>query len=415
MKTWILIIAVIAAGGFGYYQFRRGGLRQGRPQETAREVTKPVEMKSINLSVGLAGEIGPAEQVSVRPEVNGRINEMPVDVGDRVKAGSLLFSLDDKDLTIEISTRQTEINAARIQLERTRRDYDRDDRLFKENLIPKESFENSKTEFELAQNSIRKAEAAHELAAERVTKTKVRAPFDCTILTRPVSVGQAVSGSGGFNSGTEVLTIADLNRMVINAHVNQADVTRLRQGLAVSIEVEAVAGLRVTGEIERIAPQATVKNGIKGFAVRIALTESSPAIQPGMTANISVPVAAAQNVLAIPLAAVFTEDGSRYAYVKTEGLSAERRLIQIGISDYFVAEVKSGLIEGELVYVELPPEMALEKTKKGNQGGASAGGGSGTATAPGAGSKPAVGSPPRSGTVPPVKPAVPARASGPST
>ena len=65
---------------------------------------------------------------------------------------------------------------------------------------------------------------------ERLTKTEVRAPFDCTILTRPVSTGQAVSGSGGFNSGTEVLTIADLNSMVINAHVNQADVPRLKAG-----------------------------------------------------------------------------------------------------------------------------------------------------------------------------------------
>lgn len=59
------------------------------------------------------------------------------------------------------------------------------------------------------------------------------------MLTRPVSSGQAVSGSGGFNSGTEVLTIADLSSMVINAHVNQADVTRLKQGMEVLVEVDA--------------------------------------------------------------------------------------------------------------------------------------------------------------------------------
>ena len=79
---------------------------------------------------------------------------------------------------------------------------------------------------------------------EQLTKTEVRAPFDCTVLTRPVSIGQAVSGSGGFNSGTEVLTIADLNAMIINAHVNQADVPRLKVGETVEVTVEAVAGLR---------------------------------------------------------------------------------------------------------------------------------------------------------------------------
>jgi len=58
------------------------------------------------------------------------------------------------------------------------------------------------------------------LVEEHLTKTAVQAPFDCTVLTRPVSIGQAVSGSGGFNSGTEVLTIADLHAMVILAQVN---------------------------------------------------------------------------------------------------------------------------------------------------------------------------------------------------
>jgi len=66
-----------------------------------------------------------------------------------------------------------------------------------------------------------------------------------------------------------VLTIADLTAMVINAHVNQADVPRLKVDQRVEVTVEAVAGLSVTGLVERIAPQATIKNNIKGFAARI--------------------------------------------------------------------------------------------------------------------------------------------------
>src|SRR5262249_50786778 len=154
------------------------------------------------------------------------------------------------------------------------------------NLISTEIFENSKTEFDLAKNTLERSQRELAVLEEGLKKTKILAPFDCTILTRPVSIGQAVSGSGGFNSGTEVLTIADLHNLIINAHINQADITRLHQEQQVEVAVEAVPGLTVLGRVERIAPQATIRNNIKGFAVRIFLKDADKRIRPGMTANI---------------------------------------------------------------------------------------------------------------------------------
>jgi multidrug efflux pump subunit AcrA (membrane-fusion protein) len=189
------------------------------------------------------------------------------------------------------------------------------------------------------------------------------------VLTRPVSAGQAVSGSGGFNSGTEVLTIADLNNMIINAQVNQADVPRLKVGETVEVTVEAVLGLRVTGEVERVSPQATVKNYIKGYPARIVLKNVDPRVRPGMTANVKIPVASADNVTAVPLSAVFTEKASengrmeRFVYVQ-DGESFEKRNVKVGVSDYFYAEIQEGLKEGEIVSLELPKE---EREKKGKQ------------------------------------------------
>jgi len=220
-------------------------------------------------------------------------------------------------------------------------------------------FDDTRTQYELARNALDRTEKALHLIDYQLTKTKIQAPFDCTVLTRPVSVGQAVSGSGGFNSGTEVLTIANLNEMVINAHINQADVTRLKIGQQVEVQVEAVAGLKVTGTVERIAPQATIKNNIKGFAARILLKDVDPRVRPGMTANVQIPVASADNVVAVPLAAVFTESNpetgqiERFVYVKTDS-GFERRPVQIGVSDYFFAEVQKGLSPNEVVALELP-------------------------------------------------------------
>jgi len=319
--------------------------------------------------VNAAGEIGPAEQVSVRPEINGKIEQLPVDIGDAVKKGDLLFKLDDKELQQQRASNLTDIERARLSLEKAERDFKRAQELLAEKLISQELHDDTKTIFELAKNSLERAQKDLAIIDERLTKTEVRAPFDCTILTRPVSTGQAVSGSGGFNSGTEVLTIADLNSMVINAHVNQADVPRLKVEQTVEVAVEAVAGLKVVGMVERIAPQATIKNNIKGFAARIALKNVDPRVRPGMTANIKIPVASADNVTAVPLAAIFTEKNQdtgqyeRFVYVQ-QGDSFEKRTVKVGVSDFFFAEIQEGLSAGETVSLELPKE---EREKKARQ------------------------------------------------
>ncbi|MBI4325774.1 MAG: efflux RND transporter periplasmic adaptor subunit [Chloroflexi bacterium] len=361
MKKWIVGFIIIAATGYWGFQ-KRGSwtLKTESARLGSRPTTATVENRSINFTVNAAGDIGPAEQVSVRPEINGRIETLPVDIGDKVKKNDVLFTLDDKELQNQRSSSSTEIERARLQLDQSERNYKRAQQLFDENLISQELFENTKTEYELAKNALERAQKELLILDERLTKTKITAPFDCTILTRPISMGQAVSGSGGFNSGTEVLTIADLNEMIINAHINQADVTRLQVDQEVEVQIEAVAGLTVTGRVERIAPQATIKNNIKGFAVRILLKDVDERVRPGMTANIKIPVSSVEDVLAVPLAAVFTEKNpetgmaERFVYIK-KAESYERRPVQIGISDFFFAEVQSGLSSGEVVCLELPP------------------------------------------------------------
>ncbi|MBI2950366.1 MAG: efflux RND transporter periplasmic adaptor subunit, partial [Verrucomicrobia bacterium] len=262
----------------------------------------------------------------------------------------------DSDLQIEKQSRETEIDGAKLQLEKAERNYERAKELYEAELISKELYEDTKTEFELAKNSLERAQKNLNLLEDRLKKTRVEAPFDCTVLTRPVSVGQAVSGSGGFNSGTEVLTIADLNNMVVNAHVNQADVTRLTVGQEVAISVESVPGLNAKGVVERLAPQSTIKNSIKGYPARVRINEREidPRVRPGMTANLSIPVASSENAVAVPLAAVFTEQGERFVLVKKseEDDKFERRTVQLGIADYDYAEVLGGLKAGEIVSLE---------------------------------------------------------------
>lgn len=364
MKKLVLTAVVVLLAGYTGYRLWpswRATLPGARPAVEPPK-TAAVIQTNINFAVSAAGEISPAEQVSVRPEINGRIEQLPVDVGDRVRKGDLLFALDDKELQQQKAAALTSIERAQLELDQAKRNYQRSEELFAENLISKELYENAKTTYDLAKNSLERAQRELALIEERLTKTKVVAPFDCTVLTRPVSIGQAVSGSGGFNSGTEVLTIADLNSMVINAHINQADVPRLQVNQVVEVAVEAVPGLTVTGVVERIAPQATIKNNIKGFAARVLLKNVDPRVRPGMTANIKIPVASADNVLAVPLAAVFTEKDpetgqyERFVYVARDG-TFEKRPVKVGVTDYFYAEIQEGLAPGEVVALEMPKDL----------------------------------------------------------
>ena len=290
-----------------------------------------------------------------------------MDISDRVVKGDLLFRLDDKDLKIEIDSRKKQIDSATLQLEQAKSEFERSKQLFEEQLISTEIFERAKTKYEQALISRDRSQNDYQLSLEKLSKTSVLAPFDCTVLSRPVSIGQAVSGTGGQSSGTEVMEIADLNNLIIQAHVNQADVARMSKEQPVKIEIEAITDLIIDGIVERIAPQATIRNSIKGFSTRIKLLTSNPAIIPGMTASISIPVASADNVVAAPLAAIFTERNETeqrteiFAYVEN-GDVFDKTMLDVGVNDLHHTEVLRGLKVGDVVAIEKPDDDKIGET-----------------------------------------------------
>ena len=370
MKKLIVLIVIVGIGIGGYYGWKNWQKANAASAGPDRPTTATVELRSINFSVNAAGEIAPAEQVSVRPEINGKVDLLPVDLGDHLKKGDLLFKLDDKELQQQRASNVTDIDKAKLGLEKAERDYKRAQQLLADKLISQEVYDDTKTAYDLAKNALESSQRALAITDEHLTYTEVRAPFDCTVLTRPVSMGQAVSGSDGFNGGTEVLTIADLNDMIINAQVNQADVPRLKVGRDRSrSRSRPWPACRATGIVERISPQAIIKNNIKGYPARIVLKNVDERIRPGMTANVKIPVASADNVTAVPLAAVFTEKNpdtsqmERFVYVQ-QGETFEKRNVKVGVSDFECAEIQEGLKAGEVVSLELPKEERDKKAKQ---------------------------------------------------
>ncbi len=397
----LLLFLVVVGGGYWlWYKYPdRLAFRKSAPgaveKGSALPTTAVVGTRDINFAITAAGEIGPVDTVSVRPEVGGLIARLTLDIGDKVQKGEILFALNDYDLQTEKSSRKTEIEGAklavetqRIQTEKMKVNFDRVNELFGQKLVAREAFDNARLDYALAKNShdialnrLETARTSLQTVEDKLVKTIIRAPFDCTILTRPVSVGQAVSGSSGFNSGTEVFTIANLTDMIITAHLNQSDVTRLKVGQSVTVEVEAVPGLKIVGRVDRIAPQATFKNGVKGFATRILLNNAEGAVRPGMTANLSIPLISVGNVLAIPLGAVFSDQGESFVYVKKAEGEFVRRPVQVGVADFDFVEITKGLQAGEVVSLVIPAGTgSAPGGASGTKGGAAAGAKEKTAT-----------------------------------
>src|SRR5689334_1497543 len=109
MKLILTIFAVLGLGAGGYYYLASQPKDADAGKVSRRPTTALVEPRDISFAVSAAGDIGPADQVSVRPEVNGRIVELPVDIGDEVKKGQLLCRLDDKELATERASRLAQI------------------------------------------------------------------------------------------------------------------------------------------------------------------------------------------------------------------------------------------------------------------------------------------------------------------
>src|SRR3954465_2092733 len=123
MKKVVILIAVLGLGLAGYLIWNH----QKAPvsAKPTRTNTATIELRNINFAVTAAGEIGPDDMVSVRPEINGRISVLPVDIGDKITKGMVLCQLDDSDLQTERSSQITQIEGAKLQVEKARRNYER--------------------------------------------------------------------------------------------------------------------------------------------------------------------------------------------------------------------------------------------------------------------------------------------------
>lgn len=348
--VFIILLPVLAAGawiGIQHDLFHLGAREE--PWSSSK-----VERRDISPILMLSGEVSPAFQIDVKPEIGGRVAGIHVSSGQKVKQGDPLLTIDPRDLLNERAGAEAEVEGARLELEKSQGNYERARQLFQKNLLSQEEFKNLEADFKIVQNELERSLRRLQMVDDRLSKTRILAPFDGTVLEVLVSEGQVVVGAASVNSGTSLMTLANLSRLLISTHVNQLDASRISVGDELAVIAPNTGEEGLPARIESIAPLATVKNNIKGFAVTGSLDGAGQGLKPGVSVSMRVPVGHAKGVLSVPLTSVFEEGGEKVVYVSTDD-GIERRVVGIGLSDSWRVEITKGLSEGEEVLTEKPP------------------------------------------------------------
>ncbi len=351
----IFVLAVLCVVGGAAWLFLQGDLLEadaGVPSDLIAQA----ERRDIESKLLLSGEVIPAFQVEVKPEVGGKVKSLDVETGQQVKKGDLLAVIDDTDLLTEKSASETEIAGAQLSVDKNRGNFQRAKALFDEKLISKEVYANLEADMLISENSLLKAESRMRSVEDRLSKTRIIAPADGTILNIPVNEGQVVTAAASVNSGTLLMTFADLSRLLIDTHVNQMDVGKVKPKQDVAIEMQGTDTRKIQARVEFVAPLATVKNNIKGFQVQALILDNGGRLKPGMSVSMTVPIGEAKGAVSVPIAAVFSEDDENVVYVKSskQGQLADRRKVTVGLSNLSFAEITSGLEEGEEILLVNP-------------------------------------------------------------
>lgn len=288
--------------------------------------------------VSASGEVKPKRYVNIGANASGRIVQLAVKEGDRVKKGQMLARIESE--RYEAGARQSEagVMGAKSELDRALADlevarlaFERTDKMHKERLVSDQSYDQAVADFKMRQASVEmqrrriaQLQAQDDSTRDDLRKTTVYSPMDGIITSLPKEEGEVVIGAQSF-SPTVVMTVADLSVMECEIMVDETDIRHLALGQSAEIRVDALEGVRIKGEVTEIGSSAIVRgtsqtagqatatststaNQAKDFKVTITLKDPPASLRPGLNATADIEVARKENVIAAPIQAVVVRE-----------------------------------------------------------------------------------------------------------
>lgn len=352
--------------------------------EPVSYITEPVIRKNIEKSVNATGEVKAIELVTVGAQTSGKIEYLPVKVGQRIQKGDLIAQIDsttqENDVNstkAKLTSLKAQLNASEISAKIAEKQFVREQRLLKKNAASQEDFENAKDAFEAAKAKVTELKAsiaetalALNTAETNLGYTKITAPLDGVVVSVPVKTGQTVNAA--MNTPT-IVQIADLSQMEILIEISEGDIGKVQTGAKVTYTVLSAPETVYETTLKSIDPGLTLlTNGEYTEVVgsdeaiyyygRLVVDNPDGALRIGMTTQNVIYVAQADNVLTVPVLAVKKDGTQSYVNVLTP-TGIQRHAVITGLSDGVDIEIKSGVSDHDTVVIAQMSESEVTKKK----------------------------------------------------
>ena len=325
------VIAVLAGCGEDERgPSRRGGQRGGVAVPVKVE---PVSRRDISSSILANTTLEAFQWVEVRSRASGQVVEILREEGDRVNAGTVLARLDSEEPALQVKRMEVAYHDAR-------RAHERDEKLFKRELLSKERYENSRGQMDRAQTEL-------EQARLNLSYTSIVSPLAGTLTIRSVEVGNMVTANQA------VFSVADFDPLLARIRIPEKNMGKVAIGQGAKVSVESAPDRVFQGVVKMISPIVDPESGTIKVTIRIPV-RGNGILRPGMFASVHIITEVHRNTLVIPKKALVHEGEGNQVFVyerdgEQGGGKAVRRKVGMGFSDNEHTEILSGLAEGEQV------------------------------------------------------------------
>ena len=314
MRIRTIAIVLLAAGGAA----AAGGwwLGRGGSDATAAWTTATVDRGTVSAKVTASGTFSALVTVTVGSQVSGRIQELHADYNDQVRKGQVLARIDPllfeaavAQANASLAAAQADVAKARAQVDDARRVLRRQQVLLDQRIVTQADLDTALTTAAVAdavqlaaEAKVQQAQASLDQARANLLYTTILSPIDGMVISRSVDVGQTVAAS--LQAPTLFTIAEDLRKMQVDTNVAEADVGRIRTGMAAKVRVDAFPDEPFTGSVRQVRNAAQTVSNVVTYDAVIDVANPELRLRPGMTATVTFTVAEAVDALRVPNAAL---------------------------------------------------------------------------------------------------------------
>lgn len=306
------------------------------------------------------GKLNPEEEIELKPQVSGIVDEIFVEEGDLVKKGDLIAKIRVVPNEQALVSAKSRINSAKLSYENAQTVFNRNKILFEKGVISKQDFENNELSLNQSKENYEQSKDDYQiirkgsLSGGSSANTTIMAQIAGTVLEIPVREGDQVIQSNNFNAGTTIATIADMSKMIFEGKVDESEVGKLVEGTEIVVILGAINEKEFPAVLTFVAPKGVEQNGAVQFTIKADVEiEPSTKIRAGYSANAEIEIESKDSVLVIKEALLQFNSITEKPFVELQKANGNfiKKNVEIGLSDGINIEIIEGVEEGDKIKV----------------------------------------------------------------